>query len=63
MAFFTEGQKVWVVQADGSQRPGIYVGEAEQAVWFGGPPVAYVAYPDTEEGEGVLLERITARED
>jgi hypothetical protein len=63
MAFFKEGQKVWVVQSDGSQRPGIYVGEAEQAVWFGGPPVAYVAYPDVEEGEGVLLERITARED
>ena len=61
MAFFSEGQKVWVVQPDGSQRPGVYVGEAEQAVWFGGPPVAYVAYPETKEGETVLLERITAR--
>ena len=64
MSFFSEGQKVWVVQPDGSQRPGIFVGEAEQATWFSAaPPLAYVAYPDIEEGESVLLERITARED
>ena len=43
--------------------PGVYVGEAEQAVWFGGPPVAYIAYPDVKEGESVLLERITARDE
>ena len=30
-----EGQKVWVEQADGSQRAAIFVGEAE-ASWFGG---------------------------
>ena len=62
MAFFSDGQKVWVVQPDGSQRPAIFVGEAEQATWFGGPPLAYDAYPDTEEGEAALLERITARD-
>ena len=39
-----EGQKIWVEQEDGSQRPGIFVGEAE-ATWFGGSPGAYVVYP------------------
>ena len=63
MAFFSEGQKIWVAQTDGSQRPGVYVGEADQATWFGGPPLAYVAYPDIHEGESVLLERITARDE
>jgi hypothetical protein len=38
---FHEGQKIWVEQADGSQRAGIFVGEAEQS-WFGGGPGAYV---------------------
>jgi hypothetical protein len=36
-----EGQKIRVEQADGSQRAGISVGEAE-ARWFGGSPGAYV---------------------
>jgi hypothetical protein len=36
-----EGQKIWVEQADGSQRPGIFVGEAE-ASWFGGSPAQAV---------------------
>jgi hypothetical protein len=63
MAFFTEGQKVWVEQESGEPRAGVFVGEAEQATWFGGAPVAYVAYPDTREGESVSLARITARED
>jgi hypothetical protein len=59
---FHEGQKIWVEQADGSQRPGIFVGEAEQT-WFGGAPGAYVAYPDTRSGEEVDLVRIVPRED
>jgi hypothetical protein len=63
MSFFKEGQKVWVERADGGQRPGIYVGEAETAVWFGGAPVAYVVYPDTREGEAVPLAHIVPRED
>ena len=37
---FSEGQKIWVTVADGSQRPAIYVGEGENASWFGGPPLA-----------------------
>jgi hypothetical protein len=30
MDTFHEGQRVWVEQADGSQRPAIFVGEAEK---------------------------------
>ena len=58
---FHEGQKIWVEQTDGSQRAGIFVGEAEQS-WFGGTPGAYVVYPDTRDGEEVALMRIVARE-
>jgi hypothetical protein len=47
-----EGQKIWVEQADGTQREGMFVGEAE-ATWFGGGPGAYVVYPDTHSGEEV----------
>jgi hypothetical protein len=56
-----EGQKIWVEQPDGSQRAGIFVGEAE-ASWFGGSPGAYVVYPDTKSGEEVALMRIVPRE-
>jgi hypothetical protein len=57
-----EGQRIWVEQADGSQRAGIFVGEAE-ATWFGGAPGAYVVYPDTRDGEEVELVRIVPRND
>ncbi len=57
-----EGQKIWVEQADGSQRPGIFVGEAE-ASWFGGSPGVYVVYPDTRVGEEVAAMRVVARDD
>jgi hypothetical protein len=59
---FHEGQKVWVEQADGSQRAAIFVGEAE-ASWFGGGPGVYVVYPDTREGEEVDAVRVLARDD
>ena len=62
MSAFREGQPVWVEQPDGSQRPGIFVGEAE-ATWFGGAPGAYVVYPDTRAGEEVELMRVLARGD
>ena len=62
MSTFREGQPVWVEQADGSQRAGIFVGEAE-ASWFGGGPGAYVVYPDTRSGEEVAVMRILARDD
>jgi hypothetical protein len=57
-----EGQKIWVEQADGSQRRAIFVGEAPQS-WFGGGPGAYVVYPDTRAGEEVSVMRILTRED
>jgi hypothetical protein len=57
-----EGQKVWVEQADGSQRAAIFVGEAE-ASWFGGTPGAYVVYPDSRQGEEVAVMRIIPRDD
>ena len=59
---FHEGQRIWVEQADGSQRAGIYVGEAE-ASWFGGSPGAYVVYPDTRSGEEVAIMRIVPRDE
>ena len=57
-----EGQKIWVEQPDGSQRAGIFVGEAE-GTWFGGGVGAYVVYPDTRSGEEVQLMRIMPRDD
>jgi hypothetical protein len=57
-----EGQRVWVEQADGSRRAGIFVGEAE-ATWFGGAPGAYVVYPDTKSGEEVAIMRVVPRDD
>jgi hypothetical protein len=59
---FHEGQRIWVEQTDGSQRAGIFVGEAEQS-WFGGGPGAYVVYPDSRSGEEVDLMRIGPREE
>ena len=60
---FHEGQKVWVAHADGSQRAGIFVSDAELPGWFGGAPAAYVVYPDTRSGEQVSLLQITPREE
>jgi hypothetical protein len=62
MSGFREGQRIWVEQPDGSQRTGIFVGEAE-ATWFGGAPGAYVVYPDTRAGEEVAMMRIVPRDE
>lgn len=62
MDAFHEGQRVWVEQQDGAQRAAIFVGEADQASWFGGQPAAYVVYPDTKSGEEVALMRVVPRE-
>jgi anaerobic selenocysteine-containing dehydrogenase len=63
MEGFHEGQKVWVVQPEGEARAGIFVSDAEIPGWFGGPPAAYVVYPDTRSGEEVSLLRVTPREE
>jgi hypothetical protein len=58
---FHRGQRVWVVQADGSQRAAEYVGEGEMSAWFGGTPTLIVVYPDTHTGEAVETDRVIAR--
>ncbi|MFA9401154.1 MAG: hypothetical protein ACERKT_08615 [Acidobacteriota bacterium] len=65
MAFegFKKGQKIWIHNADGSARPGIFVGEGENATFFGGPPLCYVVTEDTKESGEVQLDRVTARDD
>jgi hypothetical protein len=60
---FREGQKVWVILRDGSQRAAIYVGEGENASWFGGPPLAYVVFADDRSGSEVELDMIIPRDD
>jgi hypothetical protein len=60
---FHEGQKVWIIAGDGSQRPATYVGEAEQSSWLGGPPRAYVVYADDRSGAAVPVELIVARDE
>ena len=62
-AGFHEGQKVWIVASDGSQRPAIYVGMAETASWLGGPPRAYVVYADDRSGAEVPIELIVSRDE
>jgi hypothetical protein len=60
---FKEGDPIWVMQADGPARPGVFVGEVEAASWFGGVPSVYVAYPESESGEAVEFDRVTPREE
>lgn len=60
---FHKGQPVWVMEANGSQRPAEYVGEGELSAWFGGSPTVIVVYPDTQTGEAVEVDRVIPRED
>jgi hypothetical protein len=59
---FEQGQKIWVHGPDGATRPAIYVGEGENATFFGGPPLAYIVFADTREGAEVELDQVTARD-
>jgi hypothetical protein len=59
---FHEGQAVWVIQGDGSQRAAEYVGATEANTWFGGPPSVIVVYPNTRSGEAVEVDRVIPRE-
>jgi hypothetical protein len=59
---FHEGQPVWVVQDDGSQRAAEYVGGGETSAWFGGAPTVYIVYPDTRSGAAVQIDRVIPRE-
>jgi hypothetical protein len=60
---FQEGQKVWIIASDGSERPAVYVGPAETASWLGGPPRAYVVYADDRSRAEVALELIVPRDE
>lgn len=53
---------MWVMQADGSARAGVFVGEVETSAWFGGPPRIYVVFPESESGEAVEFDRVTHRD-
>jgi len=59
---FHKGEHVWVIQSDGSQRPGEYVGVGETSAWFGGAPKVIVIFEDTHTGELVDVDRVIARE-
>jgi len=59
---FHKGQPVWVMQPDGGQRAGEYVGEGETSAWFGGPPTVIIIFPDTETGEMIEVDRVVPRE-
>jgi len=60
---FRQGEHIWVIQADGSQRAAEYVGVGEESAWFGGPPQVLVVYPDTRSGEAVEMDRVVRRHD
>jgi hypothetical protein len=61
-AMFHQGQRVWVHGLDGAAREAIFVGGGDNATFFGGPPLAYVVFPDTREGVEIELDRVTARD-
>jgi hypothetical protein len=48
---------------DGKHHPGIFVGDNESAVWFGGGPSAYVAHAEAHQAEVVSIYRITPRDE
>jgi hypothetical protein len=47
----------------GSTMPGLFVGDNESAVWFGGGPSAYVVHPEAHQAEVVSIYRITPRDE
>ena len=60
---FNEGQKIWVMLEDGTQRPAVFVGEGDNATFFGGPPLAYVVFEDDRSGAEVQLDTVVPRDD
>jgi hypothetical protein len=59
---FHEGQAVWVIQGDGSQRAAEFVGEGESSAWFGGPPTVLVVFLDDRSGAAVEVDRVVPRD-
>jgi hypothetical protein len=60
---FQKGQTVWVLSSDGEQRAAVFVGEGENASWFGGPPLAYVVFVDDGKGAEVQLDTVIPRDE
>ena len=58
---FHEGQAIWVIQGDGSQRAAEFVGEGESSAWFGGPPTVLVVFLDDRSGATVETDRVIPR--
>jgi hypothetical protein len=59
---FHKGEPVWVMEADGSQRPAEYIGVREVSAWFGGAPSVFVLYTDTRSAGVVEVDRVIPRE-
>jgi hypothetical protein len=59
---FQRGQRIWVIEPDGSQRAAEYVGEGETSAWFGGPPTVFVVYADTRAAAAVEVARVLPRD-
>jgi hypothetical protein len=59
---YSEGEKVWVQDADGNRHAGVFVGMNEAAGWFGGGPSAYVVHEKGDQAEVVSLMRVTPRD-
>jgi len=60
---FNEGQKIWVMLEDGTQRPAVFVGEGDNATFFGGPPLAYVVFEDDRSVAEVQLDTVVPRDE
>jgi hypothetical protein len=59
---FQKGEPIWVMEADGSQRPAEYIGVQETSAWFGGAPGVLVFYTDTRSAGAVEVDRVITRE-
>jgi len=60
---FKEGDPVWVEDGDGKHHSGVFVGDNENAGWFGSGPSAYVIHPASKSAEVVSIFRITPRDE
>jgi hypothetical protein len=59
---FHTGQPVWVIEPDGSERPGEYLGEGQESGSLPGPPKALIIFIDAPGFEVVEVERLRLRE-
>jgi poly(3-hydroxybutyrate) depolymerase len=60
-AAFEPGEPVWVMEANGAQRPAEYLGARVMSVWRGGPPMVFVLYTGSHSAEAVEMDRVIPR--